>query len=133
MKLSRQILLIGLLLTGCAQSLPKVRDITELFPPKNARIYAENQAFRLVWDASIDQDHPDFMGYNIYYGPKSLVLASVEDLPTPIFVAKPQNDFLFTNLDSTEEYYIHIRSANKKGDISLPSLPELVINQSATF
>ncbi|MFQ5753739.1 MAG: fibronectin type III domain-containing protein [bacterium] len=87
----------------------------------------------MSWQASPHESQPQFAGYNLYYAKKSLILAPIKELPTPIFLEKFQHEFTLTNLDSHATYFGHIRSRNRDGDISLPSLPELLIHAPTSF
>ncbi|MFQ5864380.1 MAG: fibronectin type III domain-containing protein [bacterium] len=112
---------------GCASSLPRVKDITELAPPRNVQVVSENGVTKVSWDASSDESRPHFGGYNVYYSTKSLILVSIKQLPPPMFVNKNQHEVELQDLDSSTRYFVHVRSRDKNGDLSFPSLPEVVI------
>jgi hypothetical protein len=122
----------ALLLWGCSSS-PKIRDITELFPPKHVRVYSEQGGYRVLWEPSIDENHADFSGYNLYYTKQSVNEIPARELPFPILLDKTQHEYKLTGLDPTTQYFIHIRSRNSRGHISLPSQPEIAIQTTATF
>jgi len=124
--------LFSALLFGCGAS-PKIRDISELFPPKNVRIYFEDRGYKVVWEPSIDESHPGFAGYSLYYGTSSLIQTSVDELPLPIVLDKFAHEYFLSDLNPTTQYFFHIRSRNARGDLSLPSLPEITISTTATF
>lgn len=117
---------------GCSAS-PKIRNISELFPPRNIRVYLEDRGYKVVWDPSIDENHPGFGGYNLYYGTSSLSQMLVDDLPLPIVLDKTAHEYFLSDLSPATQYFLHIRSRNAKGDLSLPSLPEITISTTATF
>lgn len=116
-----------ILAVACAASLPRVKDITELAPPLNVRMTQEEGLVKISWEPSPDESKPAFDGYNIYYAKKSLILASVKKLPVPVMVDKNQHEVILRDLDRASQYFVHVRSRNIKGDLSFPSLPELLI------
>jgi hypothetical protein len=87
----------------------------------------ENGVIKISWDASSDESKSYFDGYNIYFSKKSLILRSTKDLPSPIPVDKNQHELVLQNLEGPAKYFIHVRSRNKSGDFSFPSLPEVVV------
>ncbi|MCG8606950.1 fibronectin type III domain-containing protein [bacterium] len=121
-----------LFLWGCSSS-PKIRDITELFPPKHVRVYTEQGGYRVVWEPSIDESRPDFAGYNLYCTKQSAITIPTQDLPFPILLDKTKHEYKLTDLEPTTQYFLHIRSRNSRGDISLPSQPESTIQTTAAF
>ncbi|MFQ6114505.1 MAG: fibronectin type III domain-containing protein [bacterium] len=116
-----------LLIVGCASSLPRVKDITELAPPRNVQAVSDQGIIRISWDASSDESKPHFDGYNIYCSNKSLILVSIKHLPPPVIVDKNQHQIELQDLDRSSRYFVHVRSRDKNGDLSFPSLPEVVI------
>lgn len=54
------------------------------------------------------------------------MFAPLTDLPAPILVPNDVTRFALSDFDSTGLYFIHVRSRKRNGDVSLPSLPELV-------
>lgn len=44
-----------------------------------------------------------------------------------MFVNKNQHEVELQDLDSSTRYFVHVRSRDKNGDLSFPSLPEVVI------
>ncbi|MFQ5602755.1 MAG: fibronectin type III domain-containing protein [bacterium] len=119
--------LIATFLVNCAGSLPRVRDVTELAPPQKVQYEIQNRSVFLTWQASPHAANAHFAGYNIYIAKKSLILAPIKDLPRPIRLDKKETQYELKNLQRDAKYFIHLRSRNTKGEISLPSLPELVV------
>lgn len=121
------ILLASMVTANCAASKPPIEDATELAPPRKVTLQSVDDHVEIFWQASPDENDPDFAGYNIYYAPRSLILTRIRDLPLPIKVAKDQHAYIFTNLDRHKTYFVNVRSRSRKGKLSLPSLPELII------
>lgn len=124
---------VAVLFFGCGSSLPHIRDVTELAPPLNVRMTRENSHIKISWDPSPDENQSQFDGYNIYYSKKSLILASVKALPRPLIVYRSQHDVILQDLNSASQYFVHVRSKDKDGNLSFPSLPELVIKSTFFF
>lgn len=120
-------------LLGCASSLPRIKDVIELAPPQHVRMTKENGQIKISWDRSPHENQPQFEGYNVYYATKSLILASVKDLPMPVVVDKYHHETVLTNLEKTSRYFVHVRSRDKDGTLSFPSLPELVIKPNSSL
>lgn len=110
---------------ACAANRPPVRDVTELAPPTRVTYTVENGTVKIVWGASPDTGRAYFEGYNVYYAPRSLMLSAFDDLPTPILADKTQHGVQLTDLKPAVRYFIHVRSRDTSGRVSLPSLPEL--------
>ena len=129
MRVVRILLWSGLLslVAACAGSGPRVRDVTELAPPVNVRLAdGSSSPCNIVWQASPDEKRPDFAGYNIYISYNSLILAPVKNLPQPVLAGKI-HEYLYSADVGEGAKFVHVRSRNAKGDISLPSLPEIEI------
>jgi hypothetical protein len=118
------------LCSGCAASGPKVRDVTELAPPENVRLVIEPDRTMLVWDASYHEISPEFAGYNLYISDKSLILAPWQQLPVPVALDKQVYQYPLDDLEPEKQYFIHLRCRNQKGEISLPTLPEVVVGKN---
>lgn len=116
------------LVVACAGSGPRVRDVTELAPPVNVRLAdGLSLPYKIIWQASPDEGRPDFAGYNVYISAKSLILAPVKNLPQPVLAGKIHEYSTDVGKGAT---FVHVRSRNAKGDISLPSLPEIEIRDN---
>ena len=129
MRVVRMLLWSGILslVVACAGSGPRVRDVTELAPPVNVRLAdGPSRPCNIVWQASPDEKRPDFAGYNIYISDNSLILAPVKNLPQPVLAGKI-HEYLYSADVGDGAKFVHVRSRNAKGDISLPSLPEIEI------
>jgi hypothetical protein len=113
---------------SCAASLPKVKDVTQLSPPREVSLARSGGQLQLHWRASVHENREGFVGYNIYISPKSLIFAPVVALPEPVLILKKQGDYEYTldNNSAGSTLFFHVRSLDKNGDISLPSLPELL-------
>lgn len=110
---------------ACAVSVQKVRDVTELAPPPDLRIVARSStSVRIVWQASPHEGRQDFAGYNVYFANRSLIFAPLKDLPEPVLLGKIHEYEIDSRARPT---FVHVRSRNTHGEISLPSLPEIEI------
>lgn len=120
-----------LLVLGCASTVPKVKDVTELDPPHKAQASYEHGEIRITWEASADEALPDFEGYNIYYANESLILTAIKKLPPPVMVDKNQHACTLADLQPNARYFLHVRSRNRNDELSFPSLPELIVATGA--
>lgn len=121
------ILSFSFLLWYCAGQYPKVKDVIELSPPQKVKAFYLNNEVKIIWQPSYHENLSNFEGYNIYYSTRSLILSSIKNLPSPIMVNKAQHEVILHDLKESVPYYVHVRSRDKKGNISLPSLPELIV------
>lgn len=115
------------LILSCASAVPHIRDVTELAPPGNVSYTFVDESVKLSWQASPHESKVEFAGYNIYLAQKSLILTAMKELPAPVILDK-QHEFVFTELEKGAKYFVHIRSRNEDGNLSLPSLPELTFS-----
>jgi hypothetical protein len=122
------VLLLSILMgiVSCGQGLPVVKRVNELAPPRGVEIRKESGQLILRWQPSFHVQSPEFDGYAIYIANRSLMFAPLTDLPAPILVPNDVTRFALSDFDSTGLYFIHVRSRKRNGDVSLPSLPELV-------
>ncbi len=120
-------------LLSCGSSLPNIKDVTELAPPQNVSISPENEQITIIWDTSIHEDKPEFAGYNLYYSRKSLMFAPIKNLPPPVVLGKNQHSYTLDNLDPTVKHFVHVRSRDLDGNLSFPSLPEVIIPPASSF
>jgi len=114
-----------LLASGCAGSGPRVKDVIELAPPRHVRLVQESGGWVVTWEASPHETRPDFAGYNVYLGRRSLVFGPVRELPEPFILPKTEHAFRLPPLEAGVSYFVHVRSRSTGGALSLPSLPEL--------
>ena len=113
------------LFSGCQPS-PAIKDYLTLAPPENVSARVESDSLHIAWGTSRFQTQSD-MRVLIYASRQSLMYASMTELPRPIRVlpsaAKKTIRIGKTELDP--KGFIHLRVQTGKGDLSLPSLPEL--------
>lgn len=128
MRLSVVLLLSVLLCVvfSCGSGLPVIKRVNELAPPKNVVVENASGQIVLKWRPSYHAQAPEFAGYAIYLAKKSLLFAPLKDLPAPVLVPNGVTRYVLTGLDSTQLYFLHVRSRMRNGDLSLPSLPELI-------
>lgn len=120
-------ILFWLSIVGCSSSIPHVNEVTELAPPLEAEWIIQNGKVRIQWRASPHEDRADFAGYNVYFSRKSLIFTAIKELPSPGILDKNQHQHILENLDETSPIFVHVRSRDSRGNVSLPSLPELKI------
>lgn len=121
----------GLLGWRCSATVPQVADVIDLAPPQHVTVEKLDDSIRLTWRPSIHESAPTFQGYDIYIGEKSLVLAPLRTLPQPVQVAKGTHALILDASHLPAEAFIHLRSRDVKGHLSLPSLPEIVLKNTA--
>jgi hypothetical protein len=119
---------MALLITGCATQV-RVLDITELTPPRNVTAVVLDDQVLIRWSPSLDEQRADFAGYNLYVSPASLLSTTLthdDRLPMPVVLGKVHEAAL-DNLEPGRRYFVQVRSRLKKGQLSVASLPEVVI------
>lgn len=85
----------------------------------------QSDSCQISWRASTQEIEEDFAGYQVYVSSTSLLFASPNQLPIPITVGKNKKKVVIKKPENS--VFIHVRSSTIKGKISLPSLPELKI------
>ncbi len=130
MKFRRHVALL-LFLAACAGTAPRVLDVTELAPPQQVRFERTGEGVVIRWKPSPHHDRAAFAGYNVYVSQRSLIFAEIAKLPEPVRVGKDSTQVLLRDLSKSATYFVHVRSRTREGDLSLPSLPELVIRPPA--
>jgi len=118
-----------LFLAGCAAQ-TRVLDITELAPPRQVSASFSDGRVVVRWQPSLDEQRPQFAGYNVYVSTSSLLITAlaVDDrLPQPLEVGKVHQAIL-ADLEPGARYFIQVRSRLRSGRISIASLPEVVVD-----
>ncbi len=114
-------------IVSCAGSAARLRKITELAPPVSPVWSEKAGQVLLSWEKSPSESSPDFAGYNIYIAEYSLIFTSPKDLPLPVTL-ELQQKYLFSQSEQINKTtFVHIRSRDVDGGVSLPSLPEIII------
>lgn len=113
-------------LFGCSAGGKTAVKVTRFSPPLSVSIEPLSGALMVKWKPSPDEVLRDFAGYNIYYEKESLLLRAVRDLPQPIEVSAGVCSVVIRDLEPERLYFIHLRSRKKGGELSVPSLPEIV-------
>ncbi len=114
-----------ILICTCTPPTPKLESLFRLTPPGDVRVRCETDSCRITWLASTHEDDPDFAGYQIYISNTSLLFASSAQLPIPITVSRSKKIMLIEK--PVNPVFIHMRSFTDDRKISLPSLPELYL------
>ena len=103
--------------------MPKVKSALQLAPPQNVQQIKQSEEHKIIWEASSDEKKPGFAGYNVYFSNKSLIFTAIKNLPVPVELDKTVHECIPDDIDSLT--FLHVRSRNTRGEISLPSLPEI--------
>jgi len=112
---------------GCAGAgSGKLVKVERFSPPLSVKVKALSRALEVSWRPSPDAEEDWFEGYNVYYSKESLLLKGGDQLPTPIMVGKDKLSVTIEGLDPGVAYFVHVRGRRKGGELSLPSLPEVV-------
>jgi hypothetical protein len=114
-----------LLLAGCAASY-QVLDVIDLSPPREVRAEREGDRVTIRWQPGVERRQKQFSGYKIFVAAKSLATTPALALPAPITLPDTVTTFSFASKD-TARLFIHLRSCAGKRQISLPSLPEVIV------
>jgi len=101
-------------------------EVTRFAPPASVEVKPAAGALVVSWKASPDESRKDFGGYNVYVSTTSLLLSSKNDLPDPVKVNKETHSVTVKNLEAGKVYFVHVRSRKRSGEVSVPSLPEVV-------
>jgi len=116
------------LLSACAASTPRLKAVTQLAPPGDVTYSLQNGIVKVSWKASRHEADNTFAGYNLYVADHSLIFSPVADLPQPYVVPKRATSYELRGLNSGEKVFLHLRSRATNGDLSYPSLPEIIIS-----
>ena len=115
------------LFAGCSKH-PRLLNYLELPPPENVTARFAGDSLIVQWSPiSVPaKSKAKLFWYRIYLSRKSLMFVPVGDLPAPAAVF-PMNrrSVVLRRLPRGEEWFLHVRSSNEMGDLSLPSLPEV--------
>ncbi len=116
-----------LLLHGCSTVVPNLRSVADLAPPRNVTYTLASDTLTISWHHGQPEQLHDLAGYSLYVAENSLIFAALADLPSPyrLDAEKTSYSIALDTLQTT--YFVHLRSRSVKGDLSLPSLPELEI------
>jgi hypothetical protein len=115
----------ALLLMGCVQTL-RVRDVIDLPPPQEVQAVREQDYVTVKWREPGALQKEDFAGYLLYFAPRSLAATPLAQLPRPLEIAPQLTQFTFALADSSP-VFIHMRTRAGRKDVSLPSLPEIML------
>lgn len=120
------LLLLALFTLFSCSHPPKILDYIALPPP--AHVKAELVSGRLVvqWELPAPYVLARIKQFNVYVSSKSLIYTPIKNLPRPLaIVPHHRNSCSITHFPPSRDLFIHVRSQNEKGDLSLPSLPEI--------
>ena len=105
---------------------PRLLDYISLPPPQRVRAQITPEGLLISWKLPPDYLLARIEQFNVYVSRKSLLYSPLRSLPEPACTAKKnQTRCLIRELPPWEHYFIHVRSQNPRGDLSLPSLPEI--------
>jgi len=125
MKLIFKVFLIVAMFAGCSAAGKQLARITDLAPPQEVNFTSQGSDIILNWRPSTQEDLPNFVGYNVYVSTSSLIFTHPNNLPEPIVLGKTHKHRVAI---SAEKNFIHVRSRLQNGNLSLPSLPEIIIS-----
>jgi hypothetical protein len=121
------VLLISIFLS-CPPPSPKVESVLSLAPPTDVGLHCESDSCLITWRASRHEDLEEFAGYRIYISKTSLIFVSPNELLKPLTAEKDQKRIKIAKPENAA--FVHLRSFTSDGKISLPSLPELKIENN---
>ncbi len=120
------ILLPAALFFSCARS-PRMLDYISLPPPERVQVRTlTDGGLEVSWKLPPDYLRARIKEYVVFIAGRSLIYDPIDRLPEPVrVVSKNENRCRIDNLPAEKELFIHVRSRNALGDMSLPSLPEV--------
>ena len=121
------LVLCCLFLGACASSGLRVRRMTELAPPGRPVCVQDGAGVLFKWPASASEVSPDFAGYNVYVSRSSLILAPPDSMIPPVALGKTHSFRLQPAEFGVSPLFVHIRTRDRNGAVSLPALPELSV------
>ncbi|MFQ5630648.1 MAG: hypothetical protein ACE5I1_17900 [bacterium] len=120
-------LLLLLLFTSCTHA-PGILDYVSLPPPDNVQAKTTGSQVEITWEFPQMPSAHQITGFNVYLSAESLVYTALSDLPAPTLQAtRDKTCILLPIPKKLRTILIHVRSKNKHGDVSLPSLPEVML------
>ncbi len=114
------------LLSGCSGGGARMVNVTGFSPPAGVTAKPAARSIEVAWKPSPNEGDGDFAGYDLFYSQKSLLLAGKKNLPEAMHFDKNTHRAVIENLVAGRPYFIHVRSRKNSGEISQPSLPEIV-------
>jgi len=112
-------------LIGCSSAL-QVRDVIDLPPPRHVRAVQAGAEIKVSWESGVETESRDFRGYLLYVSPRSLMTVPLAAMPEPIEVQPGVTEYTITVFNSAP-VFIHVRSRAGRREVSVPSLPELIV------
>lgn len=113
-------------LSGCSGGGARMINVTDFSPPDGVTAKPAARSIEVTWKPSPNEGDADFAGYDLFYSQKSLLLAGRKNLPDAMHFDKNTHHAVIENLEAGRPYFIHVRSRKNSGEISQPSLPEIV-------
>lgn len=117
-------LVLILFVPGCLPP-PPLADYITLPPPDNVRAELASGRIAISWQAPATRNNP-IIAYQIYVAQKSLVYSAMRELPAPVAVVPAARTAVSLPHPGWHgEIFLHVRSLSQRGQLSLPSLPEV--------
>lgn len=112
---------------GCAASSSyKIIDVIDLPPPRQVQAERHGDQVIIRWQTGPERRLVRFSGYKLFMAKHSLATTPVQELPAPIDLADTDTTFAFVSTD-TVKLFLHLRSSLGGQNLSLPSLPEVIV------
>lgn len=113
------------MLIACT-SAPRLQDYATLPPPDQVQAKLARAHIEISWDMPALPAASDISAFHVYLSERTLIYTPMAELPAPaqICSARVRRARIAAPTSATT-VFIHVRSANKRGDLSLPSLPEI--------
>ena len=120
-------LAVLILAWGCA-SKQRMLSFVTLPPPDGVRAEVVENHIKIYWRPPQLEPAVAISAYAVYLSSISLIYTAVSDLPEPVAkLATSQMNVQIPKPKDRQKLFLHMRSADKDGLLSLPSLPEIIL------
>lgn len=111
---------------GACASVPGLQDYTTLPPPDRVQAKIVDEQIEVSWMMPRLPGSRDISDFRVFISEHTLMYAAFDALPAPAQILPKRSRLtVFAIPDSAKTIFIHMRSSNGHGDLSLPSLPEI--------
>lgn len=127
------ILLLTVAAFRCAGK-PRILDYLTLPPPAHVSAAITAGGIEVSWKEPERATKEEIFEYRIYLSERSLMYTPISELPAPAAVLPPGRTRTIVPMPAFKPpYFLHLRSATKTGNLSLPSLPEIRLQPNASL